>query len=636
MAQQDTGLGWSAKGAYLMQSSGIMGDIVESQFIVSDGPTYSTEPSGATLFTQGVAVYDRNGSKTVFALQNAHNNIIYKIVLLKYGTYYRPLFVTDTDIPNISGSGRGRIIRCSGTDAASAGSVYDSQVNNGDYAYNSTYGLYSFWFTNWQQSNYTPIAGIPVVEGTDANNARNNALALLVGNRTSYYKLNTGYAVACMVKYNNEYGGVTLTPALISTAFNATALSTDGVSPCSYVSYSFLHDGMRFYMSMIPSSEGSYSGGQVPEASLTNFSVLFPQGVFNALCQDEWANIRILTSQNPYGDPTSGNEGGDGEGDTGDAIPFSTSPTTSSVSSGFLTLFMPNILTLNSLAGYMWSNPLFDPSAIKKLFADPMDAILSLHIVPVKPSTAGTKTISVAGIATDFSSVYTTEQFVTVNCGSIYIPKKFGSYLDYSPYTQTEFFLPFIGFRPVDIDDIQGKTVYLQYQVDILSGACIAELKASMDDANSSVIYSWTGNCAVQIPVTGADFKSAFATAITAAASLGAAVATGGAASPLTVGGLASTAVNSTGLKPRVQRSGAMIGSAGFMGQRTPFIVRSNPSIALPPRQEHFTGYPSFDTLLMSSLTGFNVIEDVHLEGVPATDAEMDEIERLLKGGVIF
>lgn len=624
MAQQDTGLGWSAKDSYLMQAGPIqMG--VQSEM---------TDPNGVMAVIPGNLSTDAEVAAGGYCY--AEN------------TTYRWMCAVDSDLQVFAFQASAYIV-FAGLATAYVKSVRvkksDGTISRSDRratcntVWQSTslrYGYVTMGTGNWEVPSSATYHLTKYTYTTYLSEAINEGMSQIGLTSQNWYKLNPGYAVCCFCTYYDTYGGLIRTPVLISTNFSSTILSNDGTTQATFVTYSYLHDGVRFYMSMVPTDTVIISSSTVVNVSLTNFRGLFPQGVFNALMSQEWANVRILESVNPYGPPTASNEGGDGEEDTGDPIPFSTTPTTSSVSSGFLTLFMPSILTLNSLAGYMWSNPLFDPSAIKKLFADPMDAILSLHIVPVKPSTTGVKTISVAGIATDFSSSYTTEQFVTVYCGSVYVPKKFGSYLDYSPYTQTELFLPFIGFRPVDIDDIQGKTVYLQYQVDILSGACIAELKASMDDANSSVIYSWTGNCAVQIPVTGADFKSAFATAITAAASLGAAVATGGAAAPLTTAGLASTAVNSTGLKPRVQRSGAMIGSAGFMGQRTPFIVRSNPNIALPPRQEHFTGYPSFDTLLMSSLTGYNVVAEVHLEGVPATDAEMDEIERLLKEGVIF
>lgn len=630
MAQVDTRLGWSAKDVYTFNAGnfniGSLGYATSDFFNNAEHPEWIPQPlpydptinsntDAAYIVSHGVLLGKTTSggtTKTLYAIAKNPNTFMWH----EYGSWRA--FTTTLN-------GYIRMVFRTGSSIDAYASITTSNTS-----YYNTYGLY--YGSAARNQSYTNMY-IPSNTGTSTD----TIAASITISSVNYYKLNAGFAVCCFAKYNDENGNVKIIPVLISTVEQNTVISTDGATPASSILLTKMYEGYLFYMRyMMTPNDVTINGNVVPEAILTNYPVLFPAGVFNALFQADWANIRILESRNPYGEPTSGNAGGDGEDDTGDAIPFSTTPTTSAVSSGFLTLFMPNILTLNSLAGYMWSSPLFDPSTIKKLFADPMDAILSLHIVPVKPTTSGTKTISVAGIATDFSSSYTTEQFITVNCGSIYIPKKFGSYLDYSPYTQIEIFLPFIGFKPIDIDDVQGKTVYLQYQVDILSGACIAELKASMDDANSSVIYSWSGNCAVQIPVTGADFKSAFATAVTAAASLGVTVATGGSTAPLTMGTLASASVNSTGLKPRVQRSGAMVGSAGFMGQRTPFIVRSNPSIALPPRQEHYTGYPAFDTLIMSSLSGYNVVAEVHLEGIPATDDEMDEIERLLKEGVIF
>ena len=49
-----------------------------------------------------------------------------------------------------------------------------------------------------------------------------------------------------------------------------------------------------------------------------------------------------------------------------------------------------------------------------------------------------------------------------------------------------------------------------------------------------------------------------------------------------------------------------------------------------------FVGYPSNVTKLVGDLNGYTEIDSIHLENVNATENELNEIERLLKMGVIL
>ena len=98
----------------------------------------------------------------------------------------------------------------------------------------------------------------------------------------------------------------------------------------------------------------------------------------------------------------------------------------------------------------------------------------------------------------------------------------------------------------------------------------------------------------------------------------------------------ASAAQNVLGIKPSVQRSGAIGGAAGLLGIQYPYVVFTRPNIAHPENQSTYTGYPSFITTPLSSLHGFTQMQAIHLEGIACTAAELAEIDALLKSGVIF
>lgn len=325
----------------------------------------------------------------------------------------------------------------------------------------------------------------------------------------------------------------------------------------------------------------------------------------------------------------SGPGGGTGDFDnTGDDIDFPNLPSLSAVDTGFITLFNPSIGQLISLANYMWSD-LFNIEAWKKIFSNPMDAILGLSIVPVVVPNGTSKTVSVGNISTDVTMNTASSQYVEVDCGTLNVNEYWGAYLDYDPYTKAEIYLPYVGIHPISVDDIMNKPVHVKYHVDILSGACCAYVKCG-----GSVLYSFVGQCSCSIPITGNDWTNVVNGALSIAGSIGTMVATGGASAPMSASAIASTVVNS--MKPTVEKSGALGGMGGMLGVQTPYLILTRPRQALPKNQNKFSGYPSFITKTLGDCAGYTEIESIHLDGIPATEQELSEIENLLKGGVIL
>lgn len=397
------------------------------------------------------------------------------------------------------------------------------------------------------------------------------------------------------------------------------------------------------------------------EARITISTLSFPSGsgwsgpvVINNLQDviEDYDPISPLPPAPSTNDPfepggVAGGGGGGGNFDiTSDSVDIPQLPSISASDAGFITLFNPTLAELRSLASYMWTG-LFDVNNFRKIFADPMDCILGLSIVPVQVPSGSAQVVKVGNISTGVNMTTAASQYVEVDCGSITVNEYWGAYLDYEPFTKTEIYLPYIGTHAICTDDIMGKTVTIKYHVDILSGACTAYIKAG-----NNVLYEFIGQCSSSIPVTGNDWTNVINGVITIAASIGSMVATGGAAAPSTAGAaaraathkqlnaihetatIASTAVNS--LKPTVEKSGAMGGTGGMLAVQKPYIILTRPRQALPQSQNYFTGYPSFITEMLGSLSGFTVVESMHLSGIPGTNEEVVEIENLLMLGVIL
>ena len=314
-----------------------------------------------------------------------------------------------------------------------------------------------------------------------------------------------------------------------------------------------------------------------------------------------WENIApYIEPTDPYADGGySGDGGGDGSFNLqNDSIDFPNLPTLSAVDTGLVSIYTPSLAQLKALATFLWNANPTDVDWWKKLVANPLDLILGLSIVPVQ------------------------------------VPA--GSALDYSPFTKFSLYLPFIGTRTISCDDIMGRTVHVKYNVDLLSGGCTAMVKITGgpdDNQLDAILYQYSGACAISIPLTGETFTNMITSTIQLAASIGATVATGGAASGVTA---ASAANSLMSMKPIIERAGGVSGAAGQLGIMQPYLIAEVPRQSVPVDCNKFTGYPSNMKATIGDLTGYTEVEIVYLQGIEATQAELDELESVLKGGFII
>lgn len=303
-------------------------------------------------------------------------------------------------------------------------------------------------------------------------------------------------------------------------------------------------------------------------------------------------------------------------------------PPSHALNSRFVTLYTPSLSQLNDLADYLWS-PAWSVDGFKKILANPMDCILGLMIFPALAAPVGSKEVHVGNLSTGVTMSYIDNQYVELNCGSFEITEYYGSYLDYDPYTKIEIYLPYIGSHTLSADDVMSKTIQLKYMIDLLSGTCVAFLVV-----DGTTLYTFTGSCATSIPVAGNDWSKMLNSILRVAGAAAATIVSGGTAAPAAADAATSLFVSSH--KERIRHGGSVESSAGLMSIQTPYLIITRPRQALPIGQNSFQGYPSFMTESLGSLTGYTEIESCHLEHIPCTAEELEEIERLLKGGVLF
>lgn len=398
---------------------------------------------------------------------------------------------------------------------------------------------------------------------------------------------------------------------------------------------------------------------------------------------------------NPYepGGPSGPGGGGGSFDDSSDQITDSTIPTISSANTGFTRIYNPTLSQVQDLARYLWTDTSVIETIwnhIKQFFENPMEAIIGFNLVPVPVPNGGTKNFALMYIDTGVSMTVAASQFVDVDCGTLELPEYYGSALDYSPNTKVSCFLPFIGNVSINTDEVMGRTLQVKYRVDICSGSCVAKIAV-----DGNFIYQYSGHCAINIPLSAADFSTyvnaaisvgkLVGTALAAGAGLAAASATEDAVQQtnqivtttqitntarnpatgrqITTGTTtrvetreapadqSSTQASFSGLspqniantvgqvmtsKPHIEHSGGFSGNSGYLGVRRPYLIIERPNMCMPENFQTLNGFPSMITLVLGECKGFTRIQQVQLTGLHATNPEQAEILQLLKSGVIL
>ena len=307
--------------------------------------------------------------------------------------------------------------------------------------------------------------------------------------------------------------------------------------------------------------------------------------------RDIYGGAEIDEDDNPFshgGYNTNGGGGGawDDSSDQGGYTKPSQF-TTDALSCGFFTVYNPSEAEIKSFNNYIFTD-ITDAMAsqLKKLIADPIDYVIFLAMIHFHPTVKNAKEpITFCGLNTGVTANVVKPQMQFVNCGTVYISehRETASFLSYDPYFTAHLYLPYIGIVDISIDDIMDCYITIQYIIDMLSGACIAQViqkrttkRGDSDILNSEIVIGeYTGNCFENLPLSATDWRGLFQGIIQFAGGL---VSTAG-GNAAGLGAMASAVMSD---KVRVSRSGQLGANYGYIGFQKPYFLfeRSNAAIA--------------------------------------------------------
>lgn len=298
-------------------------------------------------------------------------------------------------------------------------------------------------------------------------------------------------------------------------------------------------------------------------------------------------------------------------------------------STSMFTVYAPSLANIRALGAWLWSTDIIEQ--VLRMWQNPLDGIIAFMIVYCDITTDRSSNIQIGYLDTGISSRVISQQFATIECGSVQIKEYLNNATDYSPYTSIHLYLPFIGVVELDSDEFMGGTMTITYKVDMYTGTCLAMIKCTRqpDMPEPTILYTFSGNAAQQLPLTASSFGGALSSLVSAVSG-GIAIASGGG-----VAGAAMLGHSLTHEMVHIGHSGSLSANAGIMAPRIPYVILSRKHSYDANGYNAIYGYPANKTVNLGNCTGFVRVKAGHLRS-KASENEKSEIMNLLKEGVIL
>lgn len=278
------------------------------------------------------------------------------------------------------------------------------------------------------------------------------------------------------------------------------------------------------------------------------------------------------------------------------------------------------------------------------------------------------------------------DNFIELNFGTLDLNQYFGTSLDFTPNTSIAIYLPYIGFKKLNTNDVMQSTLTLVYLIDVITGNCVAKLKinkAKTPQGNidlNGFIYNFSGNMYYDFPMNKTEM-----------ANLADNTARLAIKSAMTIGGLGVSVVSNASdsvpqfhemmreqlngrpeilasdIKAVQQRQSALQSeynerittpdiqstalkilqpknmsgvpyddgtySASIMQTQYPYLMIYRPIVAIPKQYGSLIGYPSGVSVTLGDIHGMFIVDKIRVD-IDALPQEINMIEQLLKTGV--
>lgn len=275
---------------------------------------------------------------------------------------------------------------------------------------------------------------------------------------------------------------------------------------------------------------------------------------------------------------------------------------------------------INQLGAFLWGADFFEN--IKLLNNSPIENILALKILPIALSGA-TQNIVIGNVDTNVTAEIITAQSHVVNLGTIKVEEYYHSFFDYAPFTKLSIYLPFIGYKELDVNEFMNSTLGVSYYIDIITGNCKAVITS-----NGYPLNEFDGVVGIDIPITASNRSQVEAGYISSMV---------GSVADFTSGnviGAIGSLINSAMTPYHYSTSGTNTPSCASQVGRACFIILDRPTYQNLSAFNHTKGRLCNLSKNIGSLHGFTMCDsNIDLSGINCTDTEREELRSILSSG---
>lgn len=320
---------------------------------------------------------------------------------------------------------------------------------------------------------------------------------------------------------------------------------------------------------------------------------------------------------------------------------------------GGLHLYSPTFVEIQNFRNYMWSTPFTSfLETAQKLFQSPEEMIITLHGIPAEiPLNAEKVGITFGSLTSDTATSSTIkQQYISIDCGTISIPKIWGNFLDFEPYTKISLYLPYCSTIDLSANEVVGNDINIVYNIDVLTGDCVAQICVHSEEQGFDwIIATVQGNCALNVPWSSGNYSQTISDSMRLLSSVGMSTLSNATMSNQqtkttddnnevidNIGGTAPPDVFGVTIAPKISRGGTHSTAFGYLDKQKPYVLITRPIQSYPAEYPKEYGLPSNITETLENLKGFTVVDKITLQGIPATSDELAQIESALMSGVII
>lgn len=275
---------------------------------------------------------------------------------------------------------------------------------------------------------------------------------------------------------------------------------------------------------------------------------------------------------------------------------------------------------LVQLGQFLWGASIFDEFSL--INNNPIENIISCKAIPYAIS-GTTQEITLGNVKTGVNGEKISQNFSKQTIGSVAIAEHYKNFLDYAPYTNVIIYLPYIGFKELDTSLVMGKTLRIEYTLDVITGGCLSQIYVG-----KIRLYEFTGNIGVDISITASNRAQVESAYINAGVGVVSSAMSGN------VTGAVNSIIGAATSQYHYSGTGNPSPSCVASTNRTCYVIIDRPQYQPLKAFNHTRGRMCCLSKTIGNLKGYTVCDgNIDISGISATDEEKEEIVNILSTG---